>query len=351
VIRELAAEPVPLPKLDPPLPLAVPPTNVALGVVELGEDLPHVLPAADQPLGGLATSAAPAVKPVATAVAAVPALATAPPVPAVDGLTAHTAPLAPTQSLPVPLAAPSLKDPPVKLELGEHLASVLQTMDQPIERTARELMVLELYRQGRTSSDNAAELLGVSKADFMKHVSDLSIDENTSTACLSGLTSVLDTVREDLRAMRLMFASNLILAFSIPIATLALANRDVFFVDRLTVRFFGFSKTLPWDFAQVVFCTWTLAILVFGFWVVPILLGKTKSEKLAESDVKQATEALARNDIAVALGKVSTAVTFYIESASETLKARRPFQITFALFVICIGIEFALCLFSPLPNR
>jgi hypothetical protein len=345
---ELGPEPAPPATFASPLR-----TNIALGVAELGQDFPDVLQASDQPPGGVVTPAAPAVNPLAAAVAAVPAPAAVPalPVAATDGHPAEPTPIATTRSLPAPLAAPPLTDPLATLELGEDLASVLQTIDQPIERTARELVVLELYRQGRLSGDKAAEILGVSKTDFIKHVSDLGMNEDTSAACLSGLTSVLETVREDLRSIRLLFASNLILAFSIPIATLATSNRDVFLVDRLTIRFFTFSKILAWDFAQLVFCTWILAILVFGFGIVRLLLGKNESERVAESEVKAAIQALAENHIAVAVRRLSTAVDFYIKSVGETLKARWPFLITFAFLVVCIGVEFALYLFSPLPKQ
>jgi len=344
ITSALDAGPVPLAKLGSPPP---PPTDVTLDVVEFGEDLPDVLQAS----GEVATPPAPTVDPAPAAVDAVPPPSTTPaalPVAATDGLTSEPAPLATPQPLPLPLTAPRLTGRPVTLELGEHLASVLQTLDQPLERTARELIVLELYRQGRTPRDKAAEILGESTADFITRLSDLGINEDTSAACLSGLTSVLDTVREDLRSLRLLFASNLILAFSIPIATLAIANRYVFFVERLPVRLFKFSISLPFD-AQAVFWAWVTATLCFGYGIFHLLL-KNKSENLADSAVLQATKALARNDIAVATRKLATAVDFYIDSASETFKARWPFLITFALFVICIGIEFALCVFSPLPK-
>lgn len=61
------------------------------------------------------------------------------------------------------------------LELGEDLTRVLQTLERPLEQMARELIVLELYREHRISSGKAAELLGTSKIDFIKHASSLGI--------------------------------------------------------------------------------------------------------------------------------------------------------------------------------
>jgi hypothetical protein len=61
------------------------------------------------------------------------------------------------------------------LELSEDLTCVLQTIEQPLEQTVRELIVLELYRQRRISGGKAAELLGVPKVDFIRHSSALGI--------------------------------------------------------------------------------------------------------------------------------------------------------------------------------
>ncbi|MGH2532987.1 MAG: UPF0175 family protein [Thermomicrobiales bacterium] len=63
----------------------------------------------------------------------------------------------------------------VAVELDQDLIDVLQASDQPVSRAATELIVLELYRQGRLSSGKAAELLGTSRYDFIRHASELGI--------------------------------------------------------------------------------------------------------------------------------------------------------------------------------
>jgi len=63
----------------------------------------------------------------------------------------------------------------VKLDLGGDLAALLGRADQPVEQVARELIVLELYRQRTISSGKAAELLGVSRQAFIERASELGI--------------------------------------------------------------------------------------------------------------------------------------------------------------------------------
>lgn len=63
----------------------------------------------------------------------------------------------------------------LSIQLDDALVSLLQGLNQPVQRSARELMVLELYRRGSVSSGKAAELLGVSRPDFIRHASGLGI--------------------------------------------------------------------------------------------------------------------------------------------------------------------------------
>jgi predicted HTH domain antitoxin len=53
--------------------------------------------------------------------------------------------------------------------------AVLRPLNQPLRRSVRELIVLELYRRGTLSSGKAAELLGMSRREFIHHASDLGI--------------------------------------------------------------------------------------------------------------------------------------------------------------------------------
>ena len=61
------------------------------------------------------------------------------------------------------------------LNLGEDLVRILQTLDRPLEQTAREFIVLELYRQRQISSGKAAALLDTPRIDFIKYASSLGI--------------------------------------------------------------------------------------------------------------------------------------------------------------------------------
>ena len=66
------------------------------------------------------------------------------------------------------------------LDLGEDLSGFLATLGQPIDRTAREMIVFELYRRGLVSSGKAAELLGIPRLDFIRRTSDLGIPTSAS---------------------------------------------------------------------------------------------------------------------------------------------------------------------------
>jgi predicted HTH domain antitoxin len=61
------------------------------------------------------------------------------------------------------------------LELGEELRGLLATLGQPVERTAREMIVLELYRRGLISSGKAAAILGMGRLAFIQRASELGI--------------------------------------------------------------------------------------------------------------------------------------------------------------------------------
>jgi predicted HTH domain antitoxin len=63
----------------------------------------------------------------------------------------------------------------VKIEIDEPLAALLHQTNQPVQKAAREMIVLELYRRGALSSGKAAELLNVPRLDFIRHASQLGI--------------------------------------------------------------------------------------------------------------------------------------------------------------------------------
>lgn len=63
----------------------------------------------------------------------------------------------------------------IRLDLEDDLVALLHQLNQPVERAALELMVLELYRRGMISSGKASEMLGMSRWEFIHHASHLGI--------------------------------------------------------------------------------------------------------------------------------------------------------------------------------
>ena len=63
----------------------------------------------------------------------------------------------------------------VSIQVEEDLAALLFSSNQSLEQTARELIVLELFRRGTVSSGKAAELLGMARLEFIRYASRLGI--------------------------------------------------------------------------------------------------------------------------------------------------------------------------------
>ncbi len=63
----------------------------------------------------------------------------------------------------------------VRFDMEEDVVTLLHQFNQPVRQTARELIVLELYRRGTISSGKAAELLGMARQEFIHHASSLGI--------------------------------------------------------------------------------------------------------------------------------------------------------------------------------
>jgi predicted HTH domain antitoxin len=56
----------------------------------------------------------------------------------------------------------------VRIDLDDELVAVLEEVGRPARESVRELIVLELYREGLISSGRGAELMGVPRVDFIK---------------------------------------------------------------------------------------------------------------------------------------------------------------------------------------
>ncbi len=63
----------------------------------------------------------------------------------------------------------------INLNLEEDLTALLRQSNQPVQSTVREFVVLELYRRGTISSGKAAQLLGMSRWEFIHYASRLGI--------------------------------------------------------------------------------------------------------------------------------------------------------------------------------
>jgi predicted HTH domain antitoxin len=58
-----------------------------------------------------------------------------------------------------------------RVELDQDLVDLLEELQRPAKEAARELIVLELYRQGEVSSGRAAQLLGMEREEFIRYAS------------------------------------------------------------------------------------------------------------------------------------------------------------------------------------
>ena len=63
----------------------------------------------------------------------------------------------------------------VQVDIGQDLVDLLEELHRPVKEVARELIVLELYRQGEVSSGRAAELLCMPRGEFIRYASERGI--------------------------------------------------------------------------------------------------------------------------------------------------------------------------------
>jgi predicted HTH domain antitoxin len=69
----------------------------------------------------------------------------------------------------------------LSIDLEDDVVALLRQSNQPVERVARELIVLELYRRGAISSGKTAPLLGMSRMEFIQYAARLGIPYFTMT--------------------------------------------------------------------------------------------------------------------------------------------------------------------------
>jgi predicted HTH domain antitoxin len=86
----------------------------------------------------------------------------------------------------------------VALELPRDLLGALDVSQAEIEIRLRQLIALELVREGRISSGKGAELLGISKLDFIKLLAEHGVDYFTeSPKELAAEVSTLEDLLDD----------------------------------------------------------------------------------------------------------------------------------------------------------
>lgn len=63
----------------------------------------------------------------------------------------------------------------VNVELEDPLAKIARESARPIDQRMRELLILDLYREGHISSGVAGPMLGMSKWDFIRYAGERGI--------------------------------------------------------------------------------------------------------------------------------------------------------------------------------
>jgi hypothetical protein len=63
----------------------------------------------------------------------------------------------------------------LRIDLDDEVVALLGQLNQPPGAAVREMIVLELYRRGSISGGKAAGLLGIGRADFLRHAGRLGI--------------------------------------------------------------------------------------------------------------------------------------------------------------------------------
>ena len=63
----------------------------------------------------------------------------------------------------------------VELDLEDDLAGILLQLDQSLQSSIKEFIVLELYRRGKISSGKAGQILNMPRFEFVHYASRLGI--------------------------------------------------------------------------------------------------------------------------------------------------------------------------------
>ena len=66
------------------------------------------------------------------------------------------------------------------VELEDDVAALLES-EQPLERAARETIVMDLFRRGKVSTGRACELLGLERMAFVRRANELGVPVHLTT--------------------------------------------------------------------------------------------------------------------------------------------------------------------------
>ena len=66
------------------------------------------------------------------------------------------------------------------VELDDELAVLLEE-EQPLEKAARETLVMDLFRRGKVSTGKACELLGLERMAFVRRANELGVPVHLTT--------------------------------------------------------------------------------------------------------------------------------------------------------------------------
>lgn len=170
-----------------------------------------------------------------------------------------------------------------------------------------------------------------------------------SPAAVDALISLLASVREEIRSRRLLLFSNLVLAFTIPLGTLAVQKWSELRIPEL--------KLSLWLFGWFIFSIPRPASFVFFFWlsgVISMLVGlcylyqspEGRAERDATFSSEEAKKSLVLGYIDHAVGQLNEAIEGEYRRLARIERAQKFFYGTLLAFLLSVTLEFLICLFS-----
>ncbi|HJQ69149.1 MAG TPA: hypothetical protein VKA70_09265 [Blastocatellia bacterium] len=163
-------------------------------------------------------------------------------------------------------------------------------------------------------------------------------NQPTDAAVIQGLIALLTSGRDEVRSRRLLLLSNLVVAFTIPLSALAVQEMKLFKTPKVWL--------IP-EPAILIFFSWFIGILVMlrGLYFVYQSTRKDP-ELLASHRGQQAVKFMVAGDTKNAIDQLERAIEKEHERLDRIEGGRKYFYWTLLAFLICITLEFLLCLFA-----